>query len=96
MNGVENPMLLNEYGVPLYKYENGEIKARTDEELKADKRYLKAQKQARIAELKAMLANTDYVACKIAEGSATAEEYAEVIADRQAWRIEINGLTDNE
>ena len=42
--------------------------------------------------LKEKLAETDYIACKIAEGSATAEEYADIIADRQRWREEINSL----
>lgn len=46
-------------------------------------------KQHRIAELKQFLANTDYVVIKIAEGVATKEEYADVIAQRQAWREEI-------
>lgn len=40
--------------------------------------------------LKQQLADTDYIACKIAEGSATAEDYADIIADRQKWREEIN------
>ena len=42
--------------------------------------------------LKQQLAETDYIACKIAEGSATAEEYADIISDRQMWREEINSL----
>lgn len=46
----------------------------------------------RIAELKKQLADTDYIAVKIAEGAATKEEYANVIAQRQAWRDEINEL----
>ena len=46
----------------------------------------------RIAELKDKLAETDYIACKIAEGVATKEEYAEVIEQRQIWREEINEL----
>ena len=46
----------------------------------------------RILELKSNLASTDYKAIKIAEGSATKEEYAEDIAERQAWRAEINAL----
>lgn len=45
-----------------------------------------------IAELKANLAATDYAVIKITEGAATAEEYADVIAQRQAWRAEINEL----
>ena len=48
--------------------------------------------EGRIAELKRLLADTDYIAAKIAEGAATREDYADVIAQRQAWRDEINGL----
>ena len=46
----------------------------------------------RIAELKKKLSDTDYAVIKIAEGAATAEEYAEVITNRQKWREEINAL----
>lgn len=46
----------------------------------------------RIAGLKQLLSDTDYVVIKIAEGSATAEEYAEVIEQRKAWRDEIRKL----
>ena len=45
-----------------------------------------------IAELKANLSATDYVVIKIAEGAATTEDYADVIAKRQQWRAEINSL----
>ena len=50
------------------------------------------QKKARIAELKQLLADTDYKAIKYAEGEISEEEYAEVKAQRQAWRDEINQL----
>lgn len=46
----------------------------------------------RIAELKALLSETDYLAIKYAEGWLTAEEYAPTKAQRQAWRDEINTL----
>ena len=46
----------------------------------------------RIAELKRMLQDTDYVTIKIAEGVATKEEYAEILEQRSAWRAEINEL----
>ena len=52
--------------------------------------YEKAQE--RIAELKQLLASTDYVVLKIAEGVATREDYESVLAQRQAWREEINEL----
>jgi hypothetical protein len=45
-----------------------------------------------IGELKQKLANTDYISAKIAEGSATREQYADIIAQRQEWRAEIERL----
>lgn len=54
----------------------------TPEEIKAN----------RIAELKRLLADTDYAVIKIAEGEATKEEYAETLANRKAWRTEVNAL----
>ena len=59
-----------------------EIPEPTEEELK----------QARISELKQMLADTDYVVIKIAEGESTKEEYADVLVNRKAWREEIREL----
>lgn len=50
---------------------------------------IKAQK---IMQLKRQLSLTDYAVIKIAEGAATKEEYAELIAQRQQWRQEINSL----
>lgn len=46
----------------------------------------------RIEVLKAQLAETDYAVIKIAEGAATAADYADLIAQRKAWRAEINDL----
>lgn len=43
-----------------------------------------------ILEKEAKLRETDYVAAKIAEGVATPEEYAEVLAERRKARKEIN------
>ena len=45
-----------------------------------------------IFDLKKNLADTDYIACKIAEGAATSEEYAEMLAQRSSWRARINEL----
>ena len=50
------------------------------------------RKKLRIAELKNLLSATDYTVIKISEGAATPDEYAEVIAQRQEWRAEINQL----
>ncbi len=78
-----------------YKIERGKedlswttvkIPEKTAEELA-----LEEKKQARAA-AQSKLSQTDYVAAKIAEGAATKEEYAEVLAQRQAWRDEINAL----
>lgn len=62
------------------------IPEKTAEEKAAEE---KAQK---ISELKQKLSETDYIAAKIAEGAATKEEYADLLAQRQAWRDEINKL----
>ena len=48
--------------------------------------------EERVCALLQQLKNTDYVAAKIAEGAATKEEYAKIIANRQKWRDEINLL----
>ena len=50
------------------------------------------QRLNRIAELKQLLAESDYKAIKYAEGWLTADEYAATKAERQAWRDEINEL----
>lgn len=52
------------------------------------------KKEQRIAELKRLLASTDYAVIKIAEGEATKEEYAETLANRRAWREEIRSLEE--
>lgn len=48
--------------------------------------------QNRIAELKNLLAETDYQAIKYAEGHISESDYSEIKAQRQAWRDEINEL----
>ena len=50
------------------------------------------KKECTILDLKRKLADTDYIACKIAEGAATLEEYAEIRAQREEWRTQINEL----
>ena len=50
------------------------------------------KRERTILELKQKLEETDYIACKIAEGAATLEEYAEIRAQRETWRKEINAL----
>ena len=59
-------------------------------DLYTDKEKAIKSKEARIAELKGLLAKTDYQAIKFAEGIWTAEEYEELRLQRQAWRDEIN------
>ena len=48
--------------------------------------------EIKIEELKQKLSDTDYIACKIAEGAATIKEYANELQQRQQWREEINRL----
>ena len=58
-------------------------------ELTADEKAMKAAQEKK-SQAEAKLSSTDYVAAKIAEGAATREEYADVLAQRQAWRDEVN------
>ena len=51
-----------------------------------------ADKKKRINELKAILQATDYQAIKYAEGFISEADYAQIKAQRQAWRDEINAL----
>ena len=78
------------------KYIDGKYAEMTPEEITEFENELKLSKadviNAKVQELKQKLAETDYIACKIAEGSATKEEYAEQISQRQLWREEINEL----
>lgn len=46
----------------------------------------------KVKEAHKYLNDTDWVACKIAEGSATREDYAEIIQKRQEARDTINSL----
>lgn len=46
----------------------------------------------RIAELKKLLADSDYKAIKYAEGVISASEYVPIKAKREMWRKEINDL----
>lgn len=50
------------------------------------------EKKNKIANLKKLLADTDYKAIKFAEGSISEEEFAPTRTARQGWRDEINEL----
>ena len=50
--------------------------------------------ESEIRACKQLLGNTDYVTLKIAEGAATTEEYAEMLAKRAQWRVRINELEE--
>lgn len=69
------------------------IKRRTPtvDEIKADET---AKINRQIFELKQKLTQTDYKAIKYSEGLLTDKEYAEVKAQRQEWRDEINKLEE--
>jgi hypothetical protein len=59
---------------------------------KTDSENTAEENAERVRALKVLLAGADYIAAKIAEGSAAVDEYAGQIAQRQAWRREIAGL----
>lgn len=54
--------------------------------------YTDGVKAKRIAELKELLASTDFQALKFAEGAITSEDYQPIKEARQKWREEIKGL----
>lgn len=89
-NNYFNKPLSDENGLYNYKFVDGAVIERTNEDKASELTRIETQKE--IAELKAKLAQTDYIAAKIAEGAATKEEYAAEIAQRQAWRARINEL----
>jgi len=53
----------------------------------------RSTKIVRIMELKKLLADSDYMAIKCFDGEISEEEYAELKAQRHAWREEIRNLT---
>lgn len=89
-NNYFDKPLTDENGLYNYKFVDGAVNERTNEDKASELTRIEAQNE--IAELKAKLAQTDYIAAKIAEGAATKEEYAAEIAQRQAWRERINEL----
>lgn len=83
--------IIDDRGIYNYKMSDDNIPVeKTDEDKAADLSRINACTEISI--LKAKLAETDYVAAKIAEGSATIEEYGLVINQRQEWRARINEL----
>ena len=86
--------LTDENGIFNYKLTDGKPVLRTAEEKAPELERIATVQE--IAELKAKLTATDYIAAKIAEGAATREEYAEELAERAAWRARINELESIE
>lgn len=73
--------------------ENGKVRELTAQE-EANLAQVEIPANFEVQSLKQMLADTDYQAIKYAEGWLTETEYAEVKAQRQAWRERINELED--
>jgi hypothetical protein len=92
MDGISNPDLTvtdEEFDTAggLARIIDGEIVlGKTAAEVQAE------QSEERIRVLKGLLADTDYIAVKIAEGAASTSDYADKITQRQAWRQEIQTL----
>lgn len=76
------------------KWLNGEIVEITEEEIAEMSTHNTFEILADIDILKQNLVDTDYVIIKIAEGVATKEDYADIIAQRQVWRTRINELQE--
>ncbi len=85
--------LTDENGLYNYKLVDGNIAERTEADKAPELSRIDSQRE--IAELKTKLAQTDYIAAKIAEGSAAVEEYSEEIRKRREWRARINELEES-
>ena len=72
--------------------DNGIYRDMTEEELKAYQEANEQTTESKIAELKQMLADSDYKAIKYAEGLISDEEYMPIKAERESWRKKINCL----
>ena len=79
-------------GIYNYKLVDGKPVLRTDEDKAPE--VAKINASVEITSLKKKLADTDYIAAKIAEGADTKEEYAEKLAERESWRVRINELQE--
>ncbi len=71
---------------------NGVLRDMTAEELAEHEASIKVPVDEQIALLKQNLADTDYKTLKYAEGLISEQDYAEIKAQRQMWRDEINRL----
>lgn len=92
-NYLDKP-LTDENGLFNYKLVDEKVTERTKEDKSLELSRIDSQRE--IAELKTKLAQTDYIAAKIAEDSATVEEYSEEIRKRREWRERINELENNQ
>lgn len=90
-NYLDKP-LADENGIYNYLLIDGKPVLRSDEHKQPELDRINAE--AEIYQLKRLLAETDYIAAKLAEGAATAEEYADELAQRAAWRARINELEE--
>lgn len=82
--------LTGDDGIYNYKLVGGIPVLRSDEEKAPELAQIAAQVE--ISLLKRKLADTDYIAAKIAEGAATPEDYADKLSERAGWRTRINEL----
>lgn len=84
--------IMDMMGIYNYKLVDGKPVLRTDEDKAPE--VAKINAFVEINSLKRKLADTDYIAAKIAEGAATKEEYAEKLTERESWRARINELQE--
>ena len=72
--------------------DNGTIRDMTEAEIAELNQENKHSTDEQIAMLKQNLDDTDYKAIKYAEGLISEQDYADIKAQRQLWRDEINRL----
>ena len=92
IDGSENPQEVMIQNAVNAGFAESEVEILEEEEYAIRKALEPKPIEQQIIALKAKLTETDYVVIKIAEKAVMMEEYAEVIARRQAWRKEISNL----
>ena len=92
-NYLDHP-LIDDNGIYNYMLIDGKPVLRSDDHKQPELDRVNAA--AEITRIKSMLAATDYIAAKIAEGASDRDEYEEELTQRAAWRARINELAELE
>ncbi|MCL2083035.1 MAG: hypothetical protein FWH04_07360 [Oscillospiraceae bacterium] len=94
-DGMENPLLQDFYGIPLYLWDGEAVVSRPEDELEQERERCmeKEDLQSRIIFAEQRL-DGDYRYKKRIDGEYSDNEWAPIAAQRQAWRAELRELIE--